>query len=56
MAVVAGNGVVGIVEEVTRFTSTVLLAIDPGVLSGMVLESGDRFWLKAMRITLDSLS
>lgn len=42
MAVVAGNGVVGIVEEVTRFTSTVLLAIDPrSAIGGMVLESGD---------------
>lgn len=42
MAVITGQGVVGIVEDVTRYTSTVLLAIDPrSAIGGMVLGSGD---------------
>lgn len=41
MAVIAGEGVVGIVENVTNFTSTVLLAIDPrSAIGGMVVGSG----------------
>jgi len=42
MAVITSQGVVGIVEEVTSFTSTVLLAIDPrSAIGGMVTDSGD---------------
>ncbi|NLM55699.1 MAG: rod shape-determining protein MreC [Firmicutes bacterium] len=42
MAVITGTGVVGIVEDVTQFTSTILLAIDPrSAIGGMVSESGD---------------
>lgn len=41
MAVVSREGVVGIIEDVTRFTSRVLLAIDPrSAIGGTVLESG----------------
>ncbi|NLM39078.1 MAG: rod shape-determining protein MreC [Firmicutes bacterium] len=41
MAVISREGVVGIIEDVTRFTSRVLLAIDPrSAIGGTVLESG----------------